>query len=52
MAQVHLKVGIRFAWWVRPLIHLAKFNASVGIPVDIDRLTEIIVKRGVRYKFA
>lgn len=48
MAQVHLKLGIRFAWWVRPLIHLAKFIASIGIPVDTDRLTEIVVKHGVR----
>lgn len=52
MAQTHLRVAIKFAWWVRPLIHLAKFNASLGIEVDIDRLTQIIIRHGVRYKFA
>jgi hypothetical protein len=37
---------------VRPLIELAVFNASIGIPVDIDRLAEIIAKRGVKISVA
>jgi hypothetical protein len=52
MATMECRVRIRLRWWVRPYIALARFNASLGIPVDPDRLVETITKRGVSYELA
>ncbi|UIN38351.1 hypothetical protein [Methylobacterium oryzae] len=52
MATMECKVRIRQAWWVRPYIRLARFNASLGIPVDPDRLVETILKHGISYELS
>ncbi|SHG91591.1 hypothetical protein [Bradyrhizobium erythrophlei] len=49
MVRFRLVVTIR--WWVYPLIELAKFNLFIGIPVDTDRLAQIIAKHGLKIKF-
>jgi hypothetical protein len=46
MMVVRLRISCR--WWVYPLIELAKFNVSIGIPVDPERVTKIIVKHGLK----
>nr|WP_187299637.1 hypothetical protein [Methylobacterium sp. B34] len=50
MATQHVRLRIHQRWWVRPYIALARFNASLGIPVDPDRLVETIPQHGISYE--
>lgn len=50
MAGQTLKLRIEFRWWVKPLIRLAAFNHSLGIPVDGDRLRAFILDHGYTTK--
>jgi hypothetical protein len=43
-------ITVTFRWWVYLLIELAKFNALIGIPVDLECLGQIIVVHGLKIK--
>ncbi len=47
-----VRLSVHLAWWVTPLIKIANFNHSIGIPVDPERIVQIIVRWGVKIKVA
>jgi hypothetical protein len=47
--RLRLTISYRFRWWVPILVDVAKVNALVGIPVDPQRVTDIVVKYGIKF---
>jgi hypothetical protein len=45
--EVKVRLRQRLKWWVIPMIRVMKFNHSIGIPFNPDRVVEIIVEHGV-----
>lgn len=46
---VSLRVRFTLRWWVRPLVRAALIAALLRVPVDIDRLGQLIATHGARY---
>lgn len=46
--HLYYKAAIHHAWWVKPLLALLTFNASIGIRCDPNRVGSFIVRHGVR----
>lgn len=47
---VSLRVRFTLRWWVRPLVRAALIAALLRVPVDIDRLGQLIATHGARYR--
>ncbi|MCP1539989.1 hypothetical protein [Methylorubrum extorquens] len=48
MAQTYYRVQVHRRWWVRPLLGVAAFVASLGLRFDENRLAVFIVEHGMR----
>lgn len=46
MAQSYITVGIRWRWWVWPIIYIVRLALWLRIPVNIDALSAAVVHRG------
>lgn len=47
ISDLKVNVTVKIKWWVKPLINVIAFTR---LPIDIDKLSNFIVKHGTKHE--